>query len=70
MREYIDDPLRGNFLAAPVCYFYMLEDPLHERSEDAWCLLPVAILLEPDDPDAPIFTPDDGEWDWLTAKVR
>jgi len=33
MREYIDDPLRGNFLAAPVCYFYMMEDPQHERSD-------------------------------------
>ena len=29
----------------------------------------MAIVLEPHVPDAPIFTPDDAEWDWATAKA-
>lgn len=70
LKPFFKDPLQGVFMAAPVCYFYMMEDPHHRFSEEPACLLPIAIRLDPDNRDAPIFTPDDSQWDWNTAKVR
>jgi len=69
LKPFFKDPLQGVFMAAPVCYFYMMEDPHHRFSEEPACLLPIAIRLDPDNRDAPIFTPDDSQWDWNTAKA-
>ena len=56
-------------LAAAECYFYMVADLQHNYSKADACMLPVAIRLDPSDPGAPVFTPDDDTWDWLTAKA-
>jgi arachidonate 5-lipoxygenase len=56
-------------MAAPECYFYMIADPQHIYSTGDSCLLPIAIRLDPSDLSAPVFTPDDDTWDWITAKA-
>ncbi|KAK3282481.1 hypothetical protein CYMTET_9785 [Cymbomonas tetramitiformis] len=73
LKSFLPDPQSGTHGCAPVCYMYLADDPKRLRSNAVHCFLPVAIKLEPDNPEAPIFTPpesaDDNIWDWHTAKA-
>jgi len=69
LKPFLPDPKSGTTMAAPECYFYMIADPQHIYSTGDSCLLPIAIRLDPSDLSAPVFTPDDETWDWMTAKA-
>jgi len=51
--------------SAPMCLLYIAEDPDTQES----VFVPVAIKLQPHDDEAPIFTSNCYEYDWLIAKT-
>ena len=73
LAEYLPDGSTGRFASAPVCLFYVSDVTLPGAYPDASArekvLYPVAIKLDMNDPTAPVFTPNDDKWDWLTAKL-
>ncbi|KAM4729162.1 polyunsaturated fatty acid 5-lipoxygenase isoform 2-T2 [Anableps anableps] len=54
------DPHTQQYLAAPMCLLYR-----NVRNK----ILPIAIQLDQDPNENPIFLPTDGQYDWLLAKI-